>query len=218
MFDDPSRPMPRPRLLSIGLVASRLAACAVDGPGDEAGLDGASDQTGPATGDGGDELEPSWRMLVDHGRWRADVDASEDPWPEHRPATVDCDGGWHRETDGIEIDTGACNYLLLQQPSPVAIEAGDPIRLRMWWQGLASLEPAQGHVAVLVDDELLWEELVPIPGPADVRSLEFPSPLSAPAGATITLHLHNHGYNTWHFHELAVLSGNDPSCKATPCD
>ena len=205
MFDDPSRPMPRPRLLSIGLVASRLAACAVDGPGDEAGLDGASDQTGPATGDGGDELEPSWRMLVDHGRWRADVDASEDPWPEHRPATVDCDGGWHRETDGIEIDTGACNYLLLQQPSPVTIEAGDPIRLRMWWQGLASLEPAQGHVALLIEDEVVWEQTVDIPAEAEVLQEQIPIDESWPEGAAIGLHLHNHGYNAWTLAELTVI-------------
>lgn len=147
----------------------------------------------------------SWHSLVDHDQWRPAAATTDDPWPDHRPATVVCDGGWDQETGGIEIDTGACNFLLLQQPLPVAIEEGDPIRLRMWWQALASLEPAEGHVAVLVDGEPLWEEHVPIPGPADVRSIEIPSPLSAPAGATLTLHLHNHGTNTWHFHDLAVL-------------
>ena len=164
---------------------------------------GDADDEGASTG-----AAASWHGLVDHDRWRADVSVHDDPWSEHRPSIIECEGGWGPETGGIEIDTGACNYLTLQQPLPVALEEGDPVRLRMWWQPLASIEPAEGHVAVLVDGELLWEEHVPIPGPADVRSLEFPSPLSAPAGATLTLHLHNHGTNTWHFHDLSVLSAS----------
>src|SRR5690606_39377829 len=84
-----------------------------------------------------------------------------------------------------------------------------------WWQTLASVDPAEGHLAIYVDDQLLWEEHVPIPGEAAARDLNFESPLAAPAGATLTLHLHNHGYNTWHFHELYVFSPEPcPSCDA----
>lgn len=173
-------------------------------------LDDSGESEGGATSDGeaSSGEAATWRSLVDHDAWQDELVAADDPWAEHRPAEVQCAGGWAQETGGIEVDTGACNYLLLQQPIPFAIEEGDPVRLRMWWQTLASLEPATGHVAVLIDGELLWDEEVPIPGPADVRSLEFPSPRSAPAGATLTLHLHNHGTNTWHFHDLTVLSAS----------
>ena len=157
-------------------------------------------------GDDADEVEPSWRVLVRDGAWQPSL-AEDDPQPEHRPELVDCEPeqGWYREAGGIEIATGACNYLSLEQPLRDAIEPGDPLRLQLWWQALASVEPAEGHLAIFVDGEPLWEEHVPIPGPAATRNLEFPSPLGAPAGATLTFHLHNHGYNTWHFHELSVF-------------
>jgi hypothetical protein len=194
---DPGRPSPmnRPRSLlclrSLLWVALSSAACLADDP-DELLEDHEADEG---------EVAPTWRPLVRNGAWQPSA-AEDDPLAEHRPATVECEEGWGPEADGIEIDTGACNYLSLEQPLMEALEPGDPLRLQLWWQSLASVDPAEGHLAIYVDDELLWEELVPIPGPAAVRNVDFESPLGAPAGATLTLHLHNHGYNTWHFHEL----------------
>jgi hypothetical protein len=187
-------------LLSLVIVAAPVPmACVADDP--ERLVE--SDELDEAD-DGADEVPPSWRRLEHEDAWQPSL-AEDDPLPEHRPELVDCDG-WHLESGGLEIDTGACNYLSLEQPLIHPLEAGDPLRLQLWWQALASVDPAEGHLAIFVDGELLWEEHVPIPGPADIRSLEFESPLDAPAGATLTLHLHNHGYNTWHFHELSTLS------------
>jgi len=193
------------RLLSL-VIGSALAsmACVAD---DAELLDESDAGDEVEAGDETDELEPTWRSLARDAAWQPML-AEDDPLPEHRPALVDCEPeqGWHLESGGIEIATGACNYLSLEQPLRDAIEAGDPLRLQLWWQALASVDPAEGHLAIFVDGELVWEELVPIPGPAATRNLEFPSPVGAPAGATLTLHLHNHGYNTWHFHELSVFS------------
>jgi len=181
-----------------------------EGEGDDDGVEGDVDDEGDAL--------PTWRSLVHDDAWQPDL-ADDDPAPEHRPARVDCEHGWWPESGGIEIDTGACNYLSLQQPLLDAIEPGDPLHLRLWWQSLASVDPAEGHLAIYVDGELLWEEHVPIPGPAAARTIDFASPLGTPAGATLTLHLHNHGYNTWHFHELRALRSEPcPSCDATPSD
>jgi hypothetical protein len=164
-----------------------------------------TDETG--TDETGDSTEPlpTWRSLVDNAAWQPDA-AEDDPLLEHRPEQIECENGWYPESGGIEVDTEVCNYLSLRQPLLESIEPGDPLHLQLWWQTLASVDPAEGHLALYVDGELLWEELVPIPGDADARSLDFASPLAAPAGATLTFHLHNHGYNTWHFHELSVLS------------
>lgn len=192
-------------LLSLAIVSALLPACLAEG---NEPLEDETDTTAADETDDDDAAEdtatPSWRSLARDEAWQPDV-ARDDPLPEHRPVQVECDHGWALESGGIEIHTDQCNYLSLQQPLLVAIEPGDPLHLELWWQTLASVDPAQGHLALFVEDELLWEELVPIPGPADARSLEFPSPLRAPAGATLTLHLHNHGYNAWHFHELSVL-------------
>lgn len=211
-------------LRSLSLVwVSALAlvpmACLADDPdGLAAEGDEEHEHDGDDDGEGDDAALPTWRPLVSNEAWQPAA-AADDPQPEHRPALVECEHGWYPESSGVEIDTGACNYLSLQQPLLDAIEPGDPLHLQLWWQSLASVDPAAGHLAIFVDDELLWEELVPIPGPAAARSLEFPSPLGAPAGATLTLHLHNHGYNTWHFHELrAMRSRPCSSCDAIPSD
>lgn len=189
--------------LALWLALLPLAGCAPDEPA--GALEG---ETAP---------EPTWRSLVRNGAWVANVEG--DPLPDHQPESLSCDEGWHLESGGIEIDTGACNYLSLGQPLLESLELGDPLELQLWWQTLASVEPAAGHLAIFVDDELLWEELVAIPGPADTRTLELDSPVEAPVGATLTLHLHNHGYNTWHFHELSVLSSRPcASCDAIPSD
>lgn len=189
------------------LVALSPAACLAEGPDD-------SQTTEPDDGED-QEAPPAWHALVDDEAWQVQA-PQDDPMPDHRPAIVECEHGWYPESGGIEIDTGRCSYLSLEQPLLHALEPGDPLQLHVWWQALASVEPAEGHLALYVDDELLWEEHVPIPGPAAARTVNFESPLGAPAGATLTLHLHNHGYNTWHFHELNVFSSPAcPSCDAT---
>lgn len=202
-----TRPSLRARLWLSLLLAVTTPACVADGtePLDDE-TDATSDDDGTTAADDGEPA--SWRSLARNDSWQPDT-AEDDPLVEHRPAQVECEHGWALESGGVEIRTDQCNYLSLQQPLRAAIEPGDRLQLELWWQTLASVEPAQGHLALLVDGELLWEELVPIPGPADARNLEFPSPLGAPAGATLTLHLHNHGYNAWHFHELSVL-GSEP--------
>lgn len=155
-------------------------------------------------GEGTDTGAPLYRLsLIDHARWQPST-ASDDPVADHRPATVDCEGGWYRELDGIEVDTSACNYLSLHQPLAVPLDEGDPIRLRMWWATLASVEPAQAHLAVFIDDTPIWEHHVPIPSDAESITAEFPSPIDADVGQPLTFHLHNHGYNTWNFFDLTV--------------
>ena len=189
------------------IASAPLPACATNDS--EALVEDAGDGNDEGDGDDEGETEPRWRPLASNDAWQPDL-AEVDPLPEHRPAEVECTNGWYAESGGIEIDTGACNYLSLEQPLLAPLAAGDPVHLQLWWQSLASVEPAEGHLALLVDGELLWEEHVPIPGPAATRTLAFESPVDAPAGATVTLHLHNHGYNTWHFHELSALGSPNP--------
>ncbi|TPV93980.1 MAG: hypothetical protein B7733_17515 [Myxococcales bacterium FL481] len=150
------------------------------------------------------EADPAPIALIRPENWRA-TSPDEDPLAEHRPDPLPCEpGAWREELGGTELDTGRCGYLSLSQPSAATVEAGDLVELAVWWQDLASLEPARGHLAVLAGTELLWEEYVDIPSPADIREVAFRVDRPIPAGTPITLHLHNHGANTWHFHHLLV--------------
>lgn len=128
-----------------------------------------------------------------------------DPLLLHRPADHFCEtGAWGQELGGLEPDTGECNYFSLSQSMAEDILVGDRLELLMWWQPLISTEPATGHLAILVGDTILWEEYVPIPSTASVRNIELFAPQDFLAGTPITLHLHNHGANTWHFHHFLV--------------
>ncbi|MCH9681006.1 MAG: hypothetical protein K0V04_06210 [Deltaproteobacteria bacterium] len=144
--------------------------------------------------------------LVDRDRWTPSR-ATDDPRPAHRPTTVDCPAlSWLPEYEGIEVSTERCNYLSLTQPLRHDLALGDRIELEAWHQPLANIDgsAAQAHYAVYVGTQPLWEVDVAIPADANAWLMEFDSPVQAAAGTPVTLHLHNHGFNTWNFNRLAV--------------
>jgi hypothetical protein len=168
------------------------------GPGD-AGTSAA--ETATETGGG---AEGDFVPLVDHALWQM-LDGAADPLADHRPATVECGlAGWYVEDEQLEVDTNFCNYLGLAQPGLAAIEQGKRVRLGLYYFDLVAPEPAMGHVAILVDGQVLWEDEIEIPGPAKVFDLEFESPLTAELGAEVVFHLHNHGQNTWVLQSVSV--------------
>jgi len=152
------------------------------------------------------ELPPTDHDLIDNLLW-AQVSTQEDPLSEHRPAEVSCPAGgaWQEEGASLEVDTSLCNYLAVQQPSLLPVEAGDLINLVMWHAQLWDAEAAEAHVAVLFDSTVAWEVLIPVPSDPGIYDLEFESPVDLAQGEPIHVHLHNHGGNTWNFLELSVV-------------
>ncbi|MFV8751998.1 hypothetical protein ACNOYE_15740 [Nannocystaceae bacterium ST9] len=143
--------------------------------------------------------EPEFVSLVDHSAWQF-TPAEEDPLVDHRPDVVDCGiAGWYPQLEGseLEIDTNFCNYASLRQDALAAIEVCTPIKVGIYHFDLLAPEPAQAHAALLIDGTIVWEKFIDIPGKAAVYEEEFPSPIAAPVGAEVMLHLHNHGQNTW---------------------
>ncbi len=137
--------------------------------------------------------------LADAERWVA-LAGDEDPLADHRPAEVDCPpGAWQIEHEALEIQTGVCNYLALAQPSLVELEPGDRVVVDLWHELLDAPEPALGHVALFVGDELVDEAEVAIPSPAAVIQLEGSLAQAHSAGTPVIVHLHNHGFNAWSF-------------------
>ncbi len=135
--------------------------------------------------------------LADMGSW---IEAEGlDPLASHRPDGADCPlGGVLVEEGGkLEVDTGLCGYAWLEQPMAADLIVGDVVEISMWHQDLVAEEPAEGHVAILVGDEILWEVTVAIPAEPTPYTESVQVPFAAEAGAPIQLHLHNHGANTW---------------------
>ena len=180
-----------------------------------AACDASSDPAG-ATADDGDDAEPAaWgdpQPLVTAAAW-APAPAERDPFADERPATVECPvGAWGAEWGGLEVQTGACNYLFVDQPSRLAIAEGDALDLVVFHQDLDAPEPAEGHVAILVGDEVVWEAHVEIPADASVLEARVVAERAWPAGTPVGVHLHNHGYNSWTVLELSVAP-REPSAS-----
>lgn len=147
--------------------------------------------------------------IVDHALWEY-VPLESDPFKEFAPDEVVCaEGGYKAEGEGqdqiLEIDTGICNFVTLEQPLPRSLKAGDTLEWSLWHLTLVYLEPAEAYVALTIGDTLLWERTMPIPSPAAAYSEELGVPLDLEAGTPIRVHLHNHGNNSWRFHKLSVI-------------
>lgn len=153
---------------------------------------------GGQPGSGGDDADAGGPVaLVDHALWeRAPLD--DDPFADHQPATVECDiAGWFLERGELEMNTGRCNYVWLDQPALTGVMRGDTLSLQLRHFDLTAPEPAEAHIALLLDGQIAWEQTLPIPHSAEVLNAEWTADRDIAAGATVGWHLHNHGQNTW---------------------
>lgn len=157
------------------------------------------------TVDGGSAPSP---QLVEVTAWSSSAPA-HDPFAQHRPAEVLCpDAGWQVEGGSLEVSTGACHYLSVEQGLLRDVAAGEPIIVNLWHQALHADYGAIGHAALVVGDgedaEVLWEREVGIPGPSAIWRDEVRARRDLAAGERVTFHLHNHGANTWNLGSVLV--------------
>lgn len=152
------------------------------------------------------------RSLVAHDRWST-ADA-RDPWPEHAPATTECSSlAWGDElSDGasvLEVDTGACDYLVVGQGILEAVAEGDAVTARIAHGELEAGEASEAHVGVVIGDWAVLDELVSIPAEGGTLGISEPAPRDFDVGASAVLHLHNHGANSWRLEMLGVEEGGE---------
>jgi hypothetical protein len=111
--------------------------------------------------EGGVALDARAVVLVDAAGW---APVGEDPLPDGRPAGAGCPvSTWGEEGGALEVQTGACAWLAVAQPAAVALSPGDRVEATIWHADLDAAEPGEGHVALWVGDEVLWEARVAIP-------------------------------------------------------
>lgn len=137
----------------------------------------------------------------------AQASADADPLADHRPPDDGCHpAGWGTEGVALEVETGICHYAWMVQPVARAMPAGSTLEGELWSGPLDAAEPAEAHAAILVDDRVLWEITVPIPGEPDIHPIEAELPEGVEAGTLLGFHLHNHGDNAWDLGPI-TLSG-----------
>jgi len=131
----------------------------------------------------------------------------DDPFASHRPANVRCPpAGWRVEGSSIEVNTGECNYLSVEQPLLQDVPEGATIIVDLWHQVLHAPAAAVGHAALAIDGEVVWERAVPIPNVGAVWRDETTAPRRFDAGEAIIFHLHNHGANSWNLGAVHIES------------
>lgn len=129
---------------------------------------------------------------------------AEDPFAAHRPETFLCHplNGFYVEADQLELDTANCDYLAVGQPALTGASRGTRVFGSVSHFDLTAPEPAVAHLAVTWGDLTLIEASIPIPSPADVLDFELTLAHDLGTSDLVTLHLHNHGQNTYQFGAL----------------
>jgi hypothetical protein len=145
--------------------------------------------------------------IIDHGGWTT-YDPSLDPLKAHAPAMLHCEPPAYRAdafSQELDIETGTCNYTLLQHPARIAVPEGTALKAHFWYYDLSAPEPAEAHVAIFIDHTLAWESHIPIPSTANVIDADFVAPVEIALDTPIRFHLHNHGQNSWVFSSFVAL-------------
>jgi len=134
------------------------------------------------------------------------IDDAVDPYPEHRDIGQACDpSGMLVEEGLLEVRTGDCGYLIAHQTSRSAVRVGDDIEVLVFHSSLTAPAPAEGHIALTVDGNSIWENNVTIPSISQVYVEVIEAIFDAPEGAEVVLHLHNHGSNAWNLGYVRVV-------------
>jgi hypothetical protein len=102
-----------------------------------------------------------------------------------------------------------CDWLTLQQPSLRAIRAGDKVEVRTFHAELTAPAPnGEARMSFVVGDELIFDELVPIPFASEFLSSTWKATRDYPAGTQLLWHVDNHGNNEYLLIEVNILDAD----------
>lgn len=134
------------------------------------------------------------------------IEKAEDHLSTHRPESVDCNDltGWYVEDGVLEVNTAECDYLALVEPAAAPAHAGEILKTRLSFFDLTAPEASSAHIALMVETDIIWEQIIPIPTNAQVLELAVELDRNIQEGDLMGIHLHNHGQNTWNLTPLFV--------------
>lgn len=192
--------------LLLALYGSALLGCNGKSPATGRLIDAAPDAAAP------NEPTPGCRTqgtlpLVTADLW-APVASDRDPFSDWAEGAIDCNPlvGFFPELGALEIDTGQCNFVTVEQPLPLALAARSELEVELVHFDLVAAAPATARAAIAFASsndvsgaELTssWEKPVPIPAPANRIVERFSNDEELSVGDRILFHLQNHGQNTW---------------------
>jgi hypothetical protein len=117
------------------------------------------------------------------------------------PCTV---GGVLAENGALEVRTQYCDPADVSLALPADVPAGAVLDAVITHDALVA-DGGSAHIAIVVGDEVVIDVVRAIPAPADYRDERAPLVRAHAAGELVTLHVHNHGSNTYALRSLAFL-------------
>jgi hypothetical protein len=135
------------------------------------------------------------------------ANATDDPFAQFASDRLRCDSAAVQpEGTWVEVSTLSCNYATLVFTFAAPAPAGSVVRGEVAWSTLAAIDPAVATLAFALPERELWTYEVPIPGQANLVTVEFSLPQAMSAGDTLYFHVRNHGYNSWQLSPLTLLA------------
>lgn len=138
-------------------------------------------------------------------RWRPDApDAG--PWDPPDGVELCAERAWRTEADFFEIQSDSCAWTVFSQPLRAAVAAGDRVGFVLWTDDLWSPTPYTATFGFAFGDEIVWQQQVEVPGPGGIVQLEATVRSAQPEGTPATLHLDNHGINSWRINDIELMA------------
>lgn len=104
----------------------------------------------------------------------------------------------------LTINTSVCTWSTMEQPSLLAVDAGEPLNVRIWYFSQTAVEPAMAKLLLAAGEDVFWSGEVPLPTSSALLAETFAAPMAIPLGTPIRFHLGNHGANSWNLIELSA--------------
>ncbi|MEE2960571.1 MAG: hypothetical protein VYA34_07485 [Myxococcota bacterium] len=113
------------------------------------------------------------------------------------------------EDGTVEIDTGGCSWVTLQQPLLSSVDQGEKLKFLFYHNVLFSEEIAEAKVAIYFGDSPLWALTIPIPHAPQYMVPVVTLPSSFEKNTPVYFHVDNHGANSWNLGILEIVKPTD---------
>ena len=149
--------------------------------------------------------EPTEGVILDHSAWSL-ASESDDPWSDRLESLAgSCAAlAWRVEGSGdaalLEVETSECPGTAVSHPTGGVLKRGDTVTFILWHLPLVKPEISTAQLGIALDGRPVWSMEVDLPAEATVYQSEFIVPADAHRAETLTVHVDNHGSNSWRFY------------------
>lgn len=160
---------------------------------------------GSLSGCDSEDIEQSSGILLDHSDWRLATE-EEDPWSERLPSLAEgcAELAWRVEGSEdsalLEVETSECPGTAVSHSLGNQLRAGDQVSFILWHLPLVKPDVSSARLGIALDGEAVWTMEVALPAEATVYQSEFVVPANLDRPETLTVHVDNHGSNSWRFY------------------